>query len=531
MDRISSLQRSDNRIKLSYSKVDCFKQCRYRYYLRYFEKLKIIPEYAATDPLILGSALHKGIECTAETMLEQYYKSYPILNDYHFLEALKLEHWIRKLEEKIPIGGEHEVKLETDNFVGYIDYIVPVNPPEPDKYQWFDLYDWKYSNNIDKYTDSAQLHIYKYYFEKLNPTKKIRFLNYVFIPKCNLRLRKSETLTELRKRINDYLQQQEITTAIVGYDERKVIDFLESSLAVIQTQTFEKSESKLCDWCEYKKYCLDGDDIDMMLPSTERRQINVSSNKKIWMYGLPFTGKTYLANQFEKPLMLNTDGNYKQVDAPVVRIADEVSTEGRIVKRKYAWEVFKDVVDELEKGSDFKTIIVDLLEDVYDACRVKVCSDHNWEHESDDGFKAYDIVRNEFLRTLKRLINLDYNIVLISHEDTSRDITKRSGDKVTAIRPNINEKVALKIAGMVDIVCRIVNNDGCRRICFKSNEIEFGGGRLAVPNKDIDCTYAAIAEVYGETKNVVVSEVSEVTTETDTNEENNLPERKVRKRR
>ena len=30
-------------------------------------------------------------------------------------------------------------------------------------------------------------------------------------------------------------------------------------------------------------------------------------------------------------------------------------------------------------------------------------------------------------------INLNYNIVLISHEDTSKDITKRSGDKITAI--------------------------------------------------------------------------------------------------
>ena len=77
-------------------------------------------------------------------------------------------------------------------------------------------------------------------------------------------------------------------------------------------------------------------------------------------------------------------------------------------------------------------------------------------HESDDSFRAWDKVRTEFLSTIRRLMNLDYeNIVLISHEDTSKDITKKSGDKITAIKPNIADKVANKIAGMVDIVARL----------------------------------------------------------------------------
>ena len=242
------------------------------------------------------------------------------------------------------------------------------------------------------------------------------------------------------------------------------------------------------------------------------------------------TGKTYLANQFETPLMLNTDGNYKQVDAPVIRIIDEVSTEGRITKRKYAWEVFKETIDELEKGSDFKTIIVDLLEDVYDACRVKVCSDNGWDHESDDSFKAYDIVRSEFLRTLKRLLNLDYNIVLISHEDTSRDITKRTGDKVTAIKPNLQEKLALKVAGMVDMVVRIINDEGKRTISFKSNEVEFGGGRLNIKAKNIPCTYEDLMKVYGDNQ---VQPTATVKNEVAVNEPNEVetPEKKVRTRK
>lgn len=126
--------------------------------------------------------------------------------------------------------------------------------------------------------------------------------------------------------------------------------------------------------------------------------------------------------------MLNTDGNIKFVDAPYIRIRDEVKVEGRQTKRTLAWDVFKDTISELEKKENtFKTIVVDLLEDLYEHCRLYMYQQMGITHESDDSFRAWDKVRGEFLNTLKRLMNLDYeNIILISHEDTSKDITKRA---------------------------------------------------------------------------------------------------------
>jgi phage nucleotide-binding protein len=366
--------------------------------------------------------------------------------------------------------------------------------------------------------DSEQLHLYKYYFEKLNPNKKIRNLYFLFVPKTQLRIKyknktnkRDEKLNEFRNRLLTDMQNKEITIKQIDYDPNKVIGFITNGKHAVECDDYIKQPTRLCDWCEYQKFCEKGDDLEMVLPSTNRRTIEKNSYKKIWIYGLPFSGKTYLANEFETPLMLNTDGNFKQVDAPVVRIIDEVTQEGRITKRKYAWEVFQDTVTELEKGSEFKTIIVDLLEDVYDACRIKVCVDNGWDHESDDSFKAYDIVRSEFLRTLKRLINLDYNIVLISHEDTSRDITKKTGDKITAIKPNLQEKLALKVAGMVDLCFRIVNDNGNRTISFKSNEVEFGGGRLNIKAKEIPAKYEELMKVYNESntgKKVASEQVS-----------------------
>lgn len=238
----------------------------------------------------------------------------------------------------------------------------------------------------------------------------------------------------------------------------------------------------------------------MILPKNEKRNIEKISKKVIWIYGAPFSGKTTFASQFKDAININTDGNIKCVDTPFVAIKDEVEVDGRMTKRTLAWEKFKEVVAELEKEqNDFKTIIVDVLEHLYEHCRLYIYEQMGITHESDDSFRAWDKVRSEFLNTLKRLITLDYeNVVLISHEDTSKDITKRGADKVTAIKPNIGDKIALQIAGMVDIVARVVADGESRTLSFKSNEVIFGGGRLQTTAKEIALDVKELEKVYEE---------------------------------
>lgn len=225
-----------------------------------------------------------------------------------------------------------------------------------------------------------------------------------------------------------------------------------------------------------------------MLPKNEKRNVNKLSQIKIWLYGAPFSGKTTLANNFPDALMLNTDGNINSFDSPFVRIRDEL--DGRQTIK--AWVIFKRTIEELKQGSNYKTVVVDLVEDVYEYCRLYCYEKLGIEHESDNSFKAYDYVRNEFLNAMKSLVNLNYNIVLISHEDTSKDITKRSGDKITAIKPNITEKLANKLAGMVDLVGRVTN----RKLSFYSDEVVFGGGRIKLNKTEIPLNFNALIELY-----------------------------------
>lgn len=263
----------------------------------------------------------------------------------------------------------------------------------------------------------------------------------------------------------------------------------------------------------------------MNLPKNERRMVGSLIHKKLWIYGQPYTGKSMLADQFPEPLMLNTDGNVDYLTSPYVPIRDTVEQTGRIKETKMAWEVFKETVDDLAKmDNSYKTIVVDLVEDVYEACRQYIYKKNNISHESDDPYRAWDKVRSEFLAVFKKLTTLPYeNIVLISHEDISKDITKKSGDKVTAIKPNITDKVALKLAGMVGLTCRTLIEDGEYLVKFKTEDsVEFGGGRFKPSKKQIHNSYEELCEVYKTSQPAVVND--RPTPPPQVNEEPDMPE-------
>ena len=513
-------------MQVSYSRISTHEKCPYQFKLKYLDGLQTLPTDDPQSALVLGHALHTGIEKDVTAAIEEYYGAYPIIDDRHVTEAMKLEYLIPKVKVVLP-EGEHEVKIETDDFVGYIDLLAPaqLTTEERDdvcrecgkeceyessgqcpygKYAgYYDIYDFKYSNNVNGYMESAQLHLYKYFFELTNPGKRIRNLYFVFVPKCQLRqkTKSNETLYEFRKRCMEDLEEKEIRIEQVEYQPNKVIEYLIATKRCIEDSEYSKNPTRLCDWCDYKAFCQEGIDF-MILPKNERRDVSVSNKKKIWLYAPPFAGKTTLTDKFPDPLILTTDGNINNVTAPYVYIRDEVSVIGRMTTRKFAWEVFKDTLDELEKKqNDFKTITLDLVEDTREMCRLYMYDKLGIQHESDSGFgKGWDVIKTEYLSTMRRFFNLDYdNIIICSHEDVTKTITKKSGEQITRIAPNIQEAIATKLAGMVDIVARIiVNDDGTRTISFKTDNVIFGGGRLNVVGREIPCTYNDLMSVYAE---------------------------------
>lgn len=494
-------------MQVSHSRVECFESCPFKYHLRYIDKIGTIKADNADNALYLGTALHTGLEKDVEAAINEYYMQYPVITDEHINEAIKLEILIPKAAAIAP-KGFNEVEISDDDFKGFIDLLAPAKSDTRLGGE-YDIYDFKYSNNTSHYKDSVQIHLYKYFYEKLNPGKKIRKLFYLCVPKVSIKQKKTESLQEFRKRIQEEAMNVEPKLVEIEYDQSKVIDWLFKVKHMTEAEEFYKNQGWLCNYCDYNDYCQKGWDF-MLLPKNERRNIEKVEKKVVWLYGSPFSGKTTFTNKFPEPLMLNTDGNIKFVDAPFIAIKDQVEVVGRMTKRTMAWQVFKDVITELEKkDNDFKTIIVDLLEDTYEYCRLYMYDQMGITHESDDSFRAWDKVRTEFLSTLKRLMALDYeNIILISHEDTSKDITKKGGDKITAIKPNMQEKTANKVAGMVDIVARVIADGDIRILSFKTNEVIFGGGRLTTSTNEIALDYDEFLGVYEEANKAAVASMT-----------------------
>ena len=479
-------------MQVSYSRIGTYEKCPYQFKLHYIDGLETIFNCDPQSPLVLGHALHTGIEKDVNEAIKEYYAAYPVIKDQHITEAIKLEYLIPKVKAMLP-EGKHEVKIETDDFKGFIDLLVPrgwmskesLYNPYGEEVDVYDLYDFKYSNNIPGYMTSAQLHLYKYFFEQTNPGKRIRNLYFVFVPKCNLKMKyknktnkRDETIYEFRKRCMEDLKNKEIRIEQVQYDPNKVIEYLIGVKHCIEDTEYKKTPNRFCDWCEFQQYCEKGIDF-MILPENKRRTKTINTEPDMWIYADSYFGKSTFVDQIDNLLFANTDGNVENITSPVVRIKDEIEKNGRISTKIFAWQKFLELIDELEKKeNDFKVIALDLIEDLYEHCRLYMYDKLGIEHEQDAGFgKGWDMVRTEFLSTIKRLKNLGYRIIYISKE-LKTEVNLKNGAKITSYGPNMADKVANVLAGTVTLTVRAFMNNRGRFLQLAKEENIFGGGRF-----------------------------------------------------
>lgn len=183
------------------------------------------------------------------------------------------------------------------------------------------------------------------------------------------------------------------------------------------------------------------------LPQPGRVKRDKDQFVRLFLYAEPGFGKSYFADQFPDPFVINTDGNLPYYTAP-----------GLIVNQ---WEAgkndpesktrsFVDIVDELVRnnGYGYKTIIVDLIEGVYELARQAKLAEYGLKHESDAGGygKGYQLVRDPFYNTIKKLYSLPLNILLLSHED-NKTIKDRIGREYAYFSPKLAETVTNKLTG------------------------------------------------------------------------------------
>ena len=469
-------------MRVSHSRVDLYKRCHFHYRLKYIDKFTQLDEHKADSPLTIGNALHYGLEVgNKQEMIDYYYSQFPVKTDKTINEAIKLELAFDKVYpilQNITIKHQEYV-IEEPEFKGIVDLITENDDGT------VDIFDFKYSNNVDNYMDSPQLHIYQYYLEQYG--FKVNRLGYIFIPKLFIRQKKNEDLDQFRKRLVETYKDKQVQLVEIPKDEMQIVYFFNDakSIQIDFSKSYKELERNINDSCFACKYgedyleIIEEDDEIMALPKNEKRELKLDLKPDFWIYADSYVGKSTFVDSFDDVLFINTDGNTDNTTSPVVSVRDHVTRKGRIEETQYGWEDFKNTVTDLGvEENTFQAVAIDLVEDLYELCRTYVFNKNNIEHESDSGFgKGWDLVKKEFVDTMKRLKALKYQLIFISKENR-KEIKERSGASYTTFSPNLQEKQSNILSGIVDLTIHAEKDGEKRYINLITDEHTFGGGRF-----------------------------------------------------
>ena len=245
-------------MKFSHSRVETFKICPFKYFLSYVQNLDTFPSDDPQDALILGTCMHECIEKGLDVGISMYKKSFNCMGNLHYVEIEKFKKLAPQVDNFINRDMcEFEYLLENDHFKGYIDCVEHLDDNH------VKIYDFKYSNNVENYKKSDQLHLYKKYYEELNPSVKVVELAYIMIPKIQIRQKKSENIVNFYHRLDEELEKAKVKKIIVEYDENKTNEFLIDCKVIENTSDFSKRESSFCRFCNFYDYCQKGLSCDI----------------------------------------------------------------------------------------------------------------------------------------------------------------------------------------------------------------------------------------------------------------------------
>lgn len=215
--------------------------------------------------------------------------------------------------------------------------------------------------------------------------------------------------------------------------------------------------------------------------------------KFILIYGQPKIGKTSLAAQFPRNLLLAFEPGYNALNNAMVQPVTK-------------WSEFKQVLKQLsqpEVQNKFDTVTLDTVDLVWDACEKYICSQNVNEQTGETPKslgdipwgKGYDLCKKEFDGALRQIAMLGYGMVLISHEQL-KNVKTESGQEYQKFMPTLSDRPKLIANRLVDIIAylRLSSEDGKRYIYTRGNDRFEAGSRFPLLAPKIEMTYNNLVE-------------------------------------
>ena len=180
-------------------------------------------------------------------------------------------------------------------------------------------------------------------------------------------------------------------------------------------------------------------DILSLKPTTISRDLK---GKFVCIYSLPKVGKTSMACQFPKNLLLGFEHGWNAIaGAKAVDITK--------------WADFKQILRQLEQPAAremYDTITIDTVGLAWQMCEDFVCAQNGVQKISDIPWGGgYTACKKEFENSLRKITQLGYGLVIIAHVE--RRIEKRADDsEVEILGPAIPKRAYEIVNQLVDII-------------------------------------------------------------------------------
>lgn len=172
-----------------------------------------------------------------------------------------------------------------------------------------------------------------------------------------------------------------------------------------------------------------------------------------FIWGAPMSGKSYFASFFPNPIVLNTDGNSEQGTAPGFQIRNLRDKNGK--PTQLVTKQLDDIILALQnqdQGEDtFKTVVVDVIDDIIVMLEQAICWDNNVKSLSDIPYGAgYALFNTALQQLVMDLKALPMNIIYISRENSITD----DSTGATTYHPSLKTKYFNVVNGNCDVEIR-----------------------------------------------------------------------------
>ncbi len=204
-------------------------------------------------------------------------------------------------------------------------------------------------------------------------------------------------------------------------------------------------------------------------------------------------GKTSLASQFDEALICSFEQGSNALNQVYIQPTK-------------TWNEWKQILSQLTRKNELKekfhTIVIDTVDQAWDACVTYVCSQNGVERLGDLPYgQGYDLAKKEFSSGIRDLTFAGYGLVFISHS-MEKTYTDEKGDEYTKIVPALPNRPFEIVNKLVDIIAYIreipIEENGevvrKRYMFFRGNDRFLAGSRFHYMQDKAELSYEALVD-------------------------------------